>query len=296
MSRCTNDTEHIISVRNEEEISTHTFGNITAHDLKSVLSVDKICLPEHSVYVFLSPLTMKNRWEGEILPEQDIQAGDVAFLPADSEIATVSASASTDATMVTFPDAYFRAACMGDINYDDIVLRHAYLPASSGTGAVATAVRNLAAAGKRCFPPILIESLGISLAVALASALNEKVRAVVRSKGATLSPDRKRRVVEFIEDNMHRPISLTEIASVAAMSPFHFSRSFKRTLGVSPVRYLWERRVDAAKKLIMAGGESLAQVALICGFSSQSHFTTKFRMVTGHTPTEFQRAVKGLAN
>lgn len=293
MEKRRNETEQILRLQSAQLAGTYSFGNITVRDFKSILSVDSIWMQEHSLFVFLSPLTITDRWQGEVLPQQAIKIGDVAFLPADSQLSTVSSSISTDVTMVSLPDACFRAACTGEFDYDDIALRHAYLPAETCAGTVATTVRDLAAASRQNFPPMLIESMSLSLSVSLASAISSKVRSIVSRANKPLCHARKRRVKDYIESNIHKPISLTEIAGVAAMSPYHFSRSFKRSTGMSPVRYLWERRVAAAKAMIMAGGTSLTFVALSCGFSSQAHFTTKFRIITGQTPAAFMRAVRG---
>lgn len=105
----------------------------------------------------------------------------------------------------------------------------------------------------------------------------------------TLSVTRKKRVIEFIENNLSRHIELSDIASAAALSPTHFSRAFRRTFGVSPVRYLWRRRIEVAKAILRERTLSLTMVALACGFSSASHFSTAFRDATGTTPATYAR-------
>lgn len=105
-----------------------------------------------------------------------------------------------------------------------------------------------------------------------------------------LGPKRRQRVVEYIETHIGSPITLSDLASAAALSPHHFSRTFRKTFGMSPVRYVWSRRVDAAKRLIRCSALPLAAVAFSCGFSSQSHFTTAFREATGMTPSAYFRS------
>lgn len=105
----------------------------------------------------------------------------------------------------------------------------------------------------------------------------------------SLSPARKARAIEFIERNIGNHIELPDIASAAALSPAHFCRAFRRTFGMSPMRYLWRRRIEMAKSILREHRLSLTMVALACGFSSASHFSTAFRDATGVTPATYAR-------
>ncbi len=105
-----------------------------------------------------------------------------------------------------------------------------------------------------------------------------------------LSPHVSRRVIEAMRARLDHPPSLDDLADVAGLSPFHFQRMFRASHGLSPSAYLEAVRVDEAKRLI-AGGIGLAEAALACGWSSQSHFTRAFHAVTGTTPGVWRRAV-----
>lgn len=106
-----------------------------------------------------------------------------------------------------------------------------------------------------------------------------------------LSPQRRQRVVDYIEARLSHPISLADIAAVAALSPHHFARAFKASMGMTPVRYVWQRRIELARRMLRETGAPLVDVALACGFGSQSHFTTAFKMATGVTPATYRRSV-----
>ncbi len=75
------------------------------------------------------------------------------------------------------------------------------------------------------------------------------------------------------------------------MSYFHFSRAFKRALGMSPTNYIAEKRIEHAKRLMTETDLAISEIALRSGFSSQSHFTSSFRRLTGLTPTSFKRCI-----
>jgi AraC family transcriptional regulator len=103
-----------------------------------------------------------------------------------------------------------------------------------------------------------------------------------------LTRSQARRVLEYIETNLSREVTLREMAGVVDLSPYHFARMFKRTMSTAPHRYVLERRVERAKAMLRTTGASLIEISLFTGFSDQSHFTNTFRRIVGATPTRFQ--------
>ncbi|MFD2206453.1 helix-turn-helix transcriptional regulator [Kiloniella antarctica] len=104
-----------------------------------------------------------------------------------------------------------------------------------------------------------------------------------------IAPFVLKRVRDFIETSLDRGITVGELAGIAELSPFHFTRMFQQSVGVSPHQYVLGRRIEKAKDLLGENEFSLTEVAQICGFSSQSHLTTRFRCTTGMTPKSFRR-------
>ena len=94
-------------------------------------------------------------------------------------------------------------------------------------------------------------------------------------------------VLNYIEDHISRPIRLEELAGLAGVSRFHFSRLFKRSTGVTPMTLIEQSRMNRARELIRAGGLSLSDIALSLGFADQSHFTRRFHRHVHCTPAEF---------
>jgi AraC family transcriptional regulator len=103
-----------------------------------------------------------------------------------------------------------------------------------------------------------------------------------------LAPWRLKRAIEYIEDNLGEPISLTDMAERASLSRMHFAAQFKLATGLSPHAYLTERRLGAAKSLIAEGRLPIAQIAFAVGFHTQAHFTTVFHKATGLTPKRWR--------
>jgi AraC family transcriptional regulator len=106
--------------------------------------------------------------------------------------------------------------------------------------------------------------------------------------GGALPVSRLRRIAEHIDRNLDGPLSLQELSALAGLSVFHFARTFKERTGLSPHQYVLRRRVERAKELLSDSRASLAEIALRCGFSHQSHFTRAFHQLSGMTPTRWR--------
>lgn len=106
-----------------------------------------------------------------------------------------------------------------------------------------------------------------------------------------LSADKLRLVTDYIQENLEASICLSQLAGVAALSPIHFARQFKRTAGQSPYQYLLNARVTAAKRMLRSS-LSIAEIAFRCGFAHQEHLTRTFRKLTGTTPGAYRRDVQ----
>ena len=106
-----------------------------------------------------------------------------------------------------------------------------------------------------------------------------------------LSPERLQRVRDYIEAHLDDDLSLTALADIACLSPFHFSRSFKEAAGVGLQRYVMQRRLERAKTLMRRTNQPLALIAQEAGFSDQSHLTSIFRRETGVTPGRYRAAL-----
>lgn len=93
-----------------------------------------------------------------------------------------------------------------------------------------------------------------------------------------------RKAVDFIEANLGEKLDLRSIANAAGLSPFYFSRVFRAACGTTVHRFVLERRLQLAKRLLETRGAPISAVAVDAGFSSQSHLTTAFRQRFGYTP------------
>ena len=137
---------------------------------------------------------------------------------------------------------------------------------------------------------MLVESLATALGVHIMrrySNLELAVEPLPPARGA-LDARRLQRVTDFIDTHLREDLTIAMLANEACLSPFHFARAFKAATGTAPHRYLTNRRIEYAKRLIEKGRLPLAEVAELCGFSSQAHLTRWFKRIVGTTPHEYR--------
>ena len=134
---------------------------------------------------------------------------------------------------------------------------------------------------------LYIESLANALAVNLLQDYSATHPPVTQYEGG-LGNRKLLRVTRYIDGALDQNIKLAELAQLAEMSQSHFGRLFKQSMGISPHRYLLQQRIERAKRLLTETNQSLAEVALACGFDSHSHFSKQFRQTTGMTPKTYR--------
>jgi AraC-like DNA-binding protein len=117
--------------------------------------------------------------------------------------------------------------------------------------------------------------------------------ALLRSADFSADPELARLipVTRFITENFSRGPTLSEIAKVVHLSPFHFHRRFAELLGITPKHFLFDCQIAKAKRMLLERKVDLADIARECGFAHQSHFTSRFKQATGLTPTRWRTAV-----
>jgi AraC family transcriptional regulator len=105
-----------------------------------------------------------------------------------------------------------------------------------------------------------------------------------------LAPWQVRRAKEMLMARLDGEITLEELADECELSRSHFARAFRKTTGRPPHRWLVERRIERAKEMLLKSDLSLAEIALLCGFSDQSHFSKVFAGALGAPPGEWRRS------
>ena len=134
----------------------------------------------------------------------------------------------------------------------------------------------------------------VSLAVGIHAAQTYGgMRAVSHPARGGLAPWQERRAKEILSANLDGNLPLKDVARECRLSVSHFSRAFRRTVGVAPHHWLVTRRIEVAKEKLRNTRLSLSDVALACGFADQSHLTRVFTGMVGVSPGAWRRALDG---
>ncbi|CAM2174251.1 AraC family transcriptional regulator [Burkholderia cepacia] len=136
--------------------------------------------------------------------------------------------------------------------------------------------------GQRLYCESLIGMLAVELARMCGRVQQQAV------KGG-LAPFRLRRVLDYIETHLAADLAVSELATLAEVSLPHFMRAFRASTGETPLRFLMQRRVMHAAKLLVHTNTPLIKIAQDCGFADQAHMTTCFRRLAGNTPARIRR-------
>jgi AraC family transcriptional regulator len=144
--------------------------------------------------------------------------------------------------------------------------------------------------GPEAVDRLYCESLGVVLTHELVR-LGSPVPRVEPPVRGGLAGWQERTVANYIEEHVADQISLSTLAQLARLSPYHFSRAFKHTFGMPPHRFHTHRRIERAKSLLANAAASVTSVGMEVGFCETSSFSAAFRKATGVTPTGFQRSI-----
>lgn len=97
-------------------------------------------------------------------------------------------------------------------------------------------------------------------------------------------------IISYINDNIQEPLTLADLSDRAGLSPYYFTRLFKRETGYTPHEYILLSRINIAKFYLKSTTSSVKEICFSSGFSSESSFCTAFRKICGMTPTGYRES------
>lgn len=100
------------------------------------------------------------------------------------------------------------------------------------------------------------------------------------------------RAVRYMEENLTHTITLDDCANKARLSKYHFCRTFKKYMGMSPMKYVSSMRFNQAKELLKARNLSMLEIALSVGYGDYSSFVREFKRHTGTMPRKYRESIK----
>ncbi len=134
---------------------------------------------------------------------------------------------------------------------------------------------------------LFVDSLTTALSIHILRSYSSRQQSLQTHAGG-LSPRKLQQALDYINTYLGEDLSLEAIASTVGMSQYYFARLFKQSMGIAPYQYVIQQRVERAKQLLQQRQLSIAEIALRCGFASQSHLNKHFRQLTGMTPRAYR--------
>lgn len=135
---------------------------------------------------------------------------------------------------------------------------------------------------------IYAETVGLTAALEMVRLGAQNPRKA--SGSGKLGQTQCRLLLDYVEENLATDIGLDELAAIAGLTRFHFSRAFKATFGEPPYQFVICKRVERAKAMLSQTRLPVADVATACGFGSASQLGRSFRDIVGQTPLAFRRS------
>jgi AraC family transcriptional regulator len=289
------DTRHIVTVPDERSVpATQAFdwpGVMLETGRNDVAEVDELTLAHHylGMNVDERPIVVEVREQGEYRPVT-LDPGSGWFNPAGHSFSLRIPNAG--------PHAYIRLAL------DPLTLEHSM--GTTADGDMAIALRRSYKVGGRQVAHLLatlvaeaadgspsgrafVESLTTALALQLVQQVGVAPPRREQARGG-LAPAIRRRVLELMDARTDANLSIALLAREAGLSPAHFARAFKQSIGRAPHQYLMSLRLERARRLLEVPDAGLSAVAQRTGFADQAHLTRLFKRQFGVTPGAFVRA------
>ncbi len=227
--------------------------------------------------------------DGAVQRTVSVQPGVVGIMPLGFEETETEIAAPVECLHIFLPSSVTGRSALADFDADPAtteIVRCAGGP-DPLLKEIAVALLDVISRPPEASNRLFVEGASAMLVAHLVSKYSNIAKRHT-SPSPSLPYDKLRRALDLVDDRFADELGLDELAAEACLSPFHFSRLFRKATGVSPHRYVTERRVREAKAKLAEGCLSLVEIALESGFGSQGNFNRIFRKHTGLTPGQFR--------
>lgn len=262
--------------------ASHSLRDLHVNVFTHATGQAQLTFERHSIFLLETAATTVHSIGNSGLIRSDYDAVTIFFIPKKTPL-TCKPVTPLNISVLLIPDGWFQLAYRNIADYNTVKLEPFETQDDKIMVYTTALLKSVAVEA-----PILNDNETVDgLITALVRRIIQKTKCNAVQRAETITTADLVRVTDFVDANIGRALRLDDLATVAGMSQFHFARAFKAAMNETPMRYVLERRIVAAK-VALAGADTIASVAIDTGFSSQSHFTTSFRLVTGVTPATWR--------
>ncbi len=258
--------------------------HVSHYQFLDALETPEHCFAQHFISVQLS--------SGDVIKEQELngrtqcshfEQGDICLTPATAPI-SVRSQAPFEIVGLYLEPVFLSQLTAEESNADCLELVPQFKLKDPLIYQIAIALKaQVASPGE--WNRLYVESMATALCAHLLQCYSTRNPSVKAYDGG-LSKARLGKVLEYIHEHSSQNLSLIEMAQQVHMSPYHFSRLFKQSTGLSPHLYLIRRRIQGAKRLLETTALSTAEIAAQAGFADQSHLARHFKREYGVPPSQ----------
>lgn len=137
---------------------------------------------------------------------------------------------------------------------------------------------------------LILESLGNLIVVNLLRQSKSNLPVLLTERNYTEKENIKR-AIDYLREQYNQDFSLHDLAQVANLSPYHFSRVFKHEVGKTPYEFLLDVKLERARDLLKNSRKTITEICYSCGFNNLSHFTMVFKKKMGVSPSHYRREI-----
>ncbi|KKX24510.1 helix-turn-helix transcriptional regulator [Rhizobiaceae bacterium LC148] len=245
----------------------------------------------HSTVIMLAPSEgVSLGFEGERSRRSDVTSGMLAIRPANVEW-KASWDGATECIVVGHSAESILELAGHEFGRVDVELRPTHMTLDRAASEFAKMIRrelNHLDNSNELYLDSLITLLGIHVLRNYSSA-----RKPAKPPKTGLTPAVASRVRDYLHEHFLRKLTTAELAAICGLSVGHFTQAFSKTFGWPPYRYVLERRLDFAERLLSETTMPVAEVAFLSGFSSQSHLSNLMRTSRNKTPNQLREKTHG---
>jgi AraC family transcriptional regulator len=264
---------------------TELSGQKLVHQSHPACEYQEAYHQQHGIVVHLQPKQNSLRRMGDCLKIENVNVGDIAIIPAKVNHWQRIETDVNEAILLTIDPQIISHIAHETVNSDKVELLPTF--AQSDPLIQHLALNLQANLESRNYDRLYGESLFHALSMHLLRHYCTRQFEPKKYKGG-LAPYKLRQAIDYIHANLNRKFKLDDVAQLIDISQFYFCHLFKQSTGVSPYKYIIQQRVAKAQQLIKQNQLPLAEIALECGFSSQSQMTQHFRKFVGITPKAYR--------